>query len=112
MPTEDTTDKTAKETEPKLGGTVGSVDGVSYPRNIPLKTKESKPTAPEIGWLVESMSEEGNCLGIYMNIKRNEHRWSTVHQGALRFAREEDAQDYIDMYLSNANCKPVEHCWS
>ena len=63
--------------------------------------------ADEVGWLIELADKQG--VPSYHQLEYDDD-WTSDANKALRFARREDAQAYID-HIGWTEPKPVEHMW-
>ena len=76
---------------------------------------EESVSVVETGWLIELFAENGNSEYKALGIVATLRTW-VPFDDALRFAREQDAQAYIEMLYPYSHdkdsiCKAIEHSW-
>jgi hypothetical protein len=64
----------------------------------------------EIGWLIEH-EVETKWLTLKPGEAAYEVCWTTESTEALRFARREDADDYVMTFMGEAPVRITEHLW-
>lgn len=67
--------------------------------------------ATEYAWVIEEAYSPTSAPRYYTLRPGAEHFWSHDHADALRFARKQDADDYVAHFVQVDSSRVCEHGW-